>query len=125
MISSTLGLNTCGLLPMFNLHPLGSPVPYPASLEQAKAITCLREPNLLPYSAHRSRESPVRVGQLGFGLDRVSLHMVCLLPKLSLPLGRAVQNFSVGPQNISNYRRTAECSQNGQTFVVFARTKFY
>ncbi len=41
-----------------------------------------------------ARESHVRVGQLRFGLDDVSLHMVCLLPKrprlLSLPLGRAV-----------------------------------
>ena len=35
------------------------------------------------------------------------------------------QNSSVGSQNISNYRRTAECSQNRQTFVVFVRTKFY
>ncbi len=41
-------------LPIFSLHPR-----YPASLEQAKAITCLREPYLLPYSPHRfhSRES--------------------------------------------------------------------
>ena len=35
------------------------------------------------------------------------------------------QNFSVGSQIITNYRRTAECSQNRQTFVNFGRTKFY
>ncbi len=38
--NSTLGLNTCRLLPTFNLHPPGSPVAYPASLKKAEAITC-------------------------------------------------------------------------------------
>ena len=35
------------------------------------------------------------------------------------------QNYSAIRQNNSNYRRTAECPQNRQTFVIFARLKFY
>ena len=38
--NSTLGLNNCGFLPVSKLHPLGSPVSCPASLQQAEAITC-------------------------------------------------------------------------------------
>ena len=64
--NSTLGLNTCGFLPVFNLHPLGSPVSYPASLQQAEAITCYV--NLICSHTRlilsTSRESHVRVVQL-------------------------------------------------------------
>ena len=75
------------VLPVFNLHPLGSPVSYPASLQQAEAITCYV--NLICSQTQlivlTDEESDVRVLQLKFGLDHVSLHMI------SLGLGRAVE----------------------------------
>ena len=60
---------------------------YPASLQQAEAITCYV--NLICSQTQlivlTNEESDVRVLQLKFGLDHVSLHMI------SLGLGRAVE----------------------------------
>ena len=78
----TSGLNNCGFLPVFNLHPLGSPVSCPASLQQAEASTCYV--NLICSHTRlilsTSRGSYVRIVQLKFGLDHVSLHMIKLEP---------------------------------------------
>ena len=52
--------------------------------------------------------------------------LLMLLPDRSSCAAQGTsQNYAAASQNISNYRRTAICPQNRQTFVIFARLKFY
>lgn len=90
--NSTLGLNTYGFLPVLNLHPQGSPMSCPASLQQAEAITCCV--NLICSHTwlivSTARESEVRLVQLKFGLDDVSSHTISLVPTQALAAQPAI-----------------------------------